>query len=94
VAVKPNHQLQNDDARRPFRRKAKDMAEIAIERDECPPFPNAHIKNVDVRCTTKPLLANRQNVMTARAKKAHTRAADILIDLNLYTAGSIGTGMI
>ncbi len=51
------------------------------------------MEDVLIRGAAKALFSNGRYIVTAPAKKIDATDTDILIDLDLHSAGSTGTGM-
>lgn len=69
------------------------MSEVPIESDQCSIFREADIENPIVSRTAELLLVDGRDVMPALAEEGYPAPADVLIDFNLHSAGSTGTGM-
>src|SRR3972149_8161456 len=87
-------EVEHDNAGTPLGRKARDLAEVAIQCDQGSAFRNASLEDDSVRCAAKPLLPHVRHVMAALPQEFDAAAAAVLIDLDLHSAGSSGTGMI
>jgi hypothetical protein len=86
-------EVQNDDARGLFGRKAPNVSEIAIHSHQDTGFVGTSPIDALINRSRQPLLTNSHNVMATLLQDGHAAAADILVGFDFHAAGSTGTGM-
>jgi len=87
-------EIENDDTGASFGREPRYVAEVAIKRNERSALRNAGLEHHGVGGPAKPLLQDAHHVMAVLPQEFDTASADVLIDLDIHSAGSTGTGMI
>lgn len=88
----PRSKLQDDDPGALSRRKSQNVAEVVIERDQHPAFGGADIEQFLIGAPAQILLAYRHYIVTGRFEHFQATTADVLVELELHAAWSVGTG--
>jgi len=76
-----------------LRRKAQDMAEAAIQGDECAPFACAYREQRLVARTPQALLMHGHDIMPGLNQQPFAAKPQILVELQLHAEVFVGTGM-
>ena len=91
--ARPFVHAQDGDSGRPLARKAQEVSEPDVERDEDPPLRPADLEKAVVIRSREPLASNRRDVVASSAKLCLEARPEILVELDLHPLRSIATGM-
>ena len=68
------------------------IGKIQIQADESSPFTFALLDQFVVQCRLKPLARNGADIVTSRFKRLACGVSQVLVELELQAASSIGIG--
>ena len=82
--------IDHDNSLTRIGRKAQDLAEVAIKRDQYPPFPDRHFKNLLVWCPEQVLILipNCHHFMARQTKEFGDASAQVFVQLDFHSAGT------
>jgi len=92
VKRSPGSKLQDDDSCALFRRESQNVSEVMIEGNQHSAFDGTDLEQLLVGNAAQILLADRHHIVTGRFKQLPATAPDILVELELHAARSLGTG--
>ena len=92
VKRRPGSRLQDDDSCALFRRESQNVSEVTIEGNQHSAFGGADLEQLLVGNAAQILLADRHHIVTVCFEQLSATAPDILVELELHAARSVGTG--
>ena len=100
VQRRPWSKLQNDDSAALFRRESQNVSEVMVECNQHSAFDGTHHSAFDgthleqllVGNAAQILVADRHHIVAGRLEQLPATTPDILVELELHAARSLGTG--